>query len=123
MHGTVPAIRSNRSELFEDGSAGTSLREIVETTSQDRLALERVTPSRGRRPKPAWWLLYAILPLTALLFVLADAVPATSRWRSVSELAATLGVLCVIALWVQANRIALILAENVEPPESSREIP
>ncbi len=122
MHGTVSALGSNRYELIEDGSDGTS-REIQETTGQDGLRLEWVTPSRGRRPKPAWWLLYAFLPLTALLFMLADAVPATSRWRSISELAATFGVLCAIALWVRANRIALILAEHFAPSESSREIP
>lgn len=123
MHGAVPAIRSNRSELLEDGSDGPFLLQIVETTGQDRLPLERVAASRGRRPKPAWWLLYAILPLTALLFMLADAVPAASRWRSLSELAATLGVFCAIALWVRANRIALILAEYFDPSESSREFP
>lgn len=118
MHGTAPTVSSNRSELPGDGPDATSLRETLETTGQDGLPLEGVAPFQGRRPKPAWWLLYAILPLTAFLFMLADAVPATSRWRSVSELAATLGVSCAIALWVRANRIALILTEPREHSES-----
>jgi hypothetical protein len=123
MHGAMPAMRSHCSELLEDGSDGTPLLEIVETTNQDRLPLKRIAPSRGRRPKPAWWLLYAVVPLTVLLFMLADLLSPTSGWRSASELLAALVLLWAIGLWLRANRLALILADYCDQSESPREMP
>lgn len=66
----------------------------------------------SKRPKPLWWLLYAALPLTILLFTIADLVPAASEWRVPAELVAALGVMGAIALWVRVNRAALILLDQ-----------
>jgi hypothetical protein len=116
MASTGQALRGNDSN-------STLLLEPAQTSQQDRQPWGAVSVSRAECPKPAWWLLYAVLPLTILLFMLADLVPATSGWRSVSELLASFVVIGAISLWVRENRTALILADQNEPRETIRELP
>ena len=98
MHGAVRGLDSNVQGFLEGGSDATLLLEAVETTRQDESRLEGAAPLRAKRPKPAWWLLYAVVPLTALLFMLADLLSPTSGWRSASEFLAALVVLWAIGL-------------------------
>ena len=67
---------------------------------------------RRTRPRPAWGLLYAVLPLTLLLFVLADVVPETSGWRPVTEAMAVLVIFGALAAWVHSNRSALAVPQE-----------
>jgi hypothetical protein len=53
-----------------------------------------------------------MLPLTLLLFILADLVPETSGWRTVTESIAALVIFGVQAAWVRANRTALVLSQD-----------
>jgi hypothetical protein len=63
----------------------------------------------AKNPKPNWWRLYALLPLSAVLLVGADLVAPSAGWRMVAEGAAALLILGLMALWVRANRLALAL--------------
>ncbi len=67
-------------------------------------------------PRPKWGLLYAVLPLTLLLFALADLVPQTSGWRIFTETIAVLVVFGMLGAWVRLNRSALALSQ--EKPEA-----
>jgi hypothetical protein len=72
-----------------------------------------------KSPKPKWWLLYAVLPLGAVLLVAADLVAPSAGWRLVAEGTATLVIIGLMACWVRANRLALALlgaAEEAEQP-------
>ena len=85
---------------FQDGNHGTPIQ-------------------RGQPPRPKWGLLYAVLPLTLLLFALADRVPEVSGWRTVTESFAVLVIFGVLAAWVRLNRSALALSrEKPEPPDA-----
>jgi hypothetical protein len=64
-----------------------------------------------------------MIPLTALLFLLADQLSPTSGWRTGSEIVATLIGLFAIALWLRVNRMALIMAEYFDHPEGPAEMP
>lgn len=63
----------------------------------------------AKNPKPNWWRLYALLPLSVVLLVGADLVAPSAGWRMVAEGAAALLILGLMALWVRANRLALAL--------------
>lgn len=66
-------------------------------------AREATCRARG----PAWTLLYALLPLSALLLALAECIPANDGWRRLAEaLVAVVGV-GLAWIWVRANRGAL----------------
>jgi len=71
-----------------------------------------------KTPKPKWWLLYAVLPLGAALLALAELLSPSAGWRMFAEGLASMTVLCAVALWVRANRLALALRD--EPSEASR---
>lgn len=62
--------------------------------------------------RPAWWLLYALLPLGAALLVAADLASPSAGWRIFAECTASLLILGAIALWVHANRAALAVADH-----------
>lgn len=107
MRSALPEIDSTSYGFSASGSYATPILETGEIAPPDRAEREEASTARPRR-KPAWWLLYAMLPLTALVFGVADVVPATSGWRSVSELLGTLIVFLGIGLWLRANRIAMM---------------
>ena len=69
-----------------------------------------------RNPKPAWWLLYALLPIGAALLVAADVASPSAGWRTFTECLVSLAILGAIALWLRANRAALALRDS--PPET-----
>lgn len=93
MNGGVRGMHSHGQELLTDVFDAPSLLGPVETAPWDQEREERAAAVRVERPKPAWWLLYAVVPLTALLFMLADLLSPTSGWRSTSVLLAALVVL------------------------------
>ncbi len=103
-----------REALREIDANGYGFPELVELTHPDRIEREERPFAIPPRAKPAWWLLYALLPLSVLVFGLADAVPATRGWHSASELFATLVVFLGIGLWLRLNRPALILADYAD---------
>jgi hypothetical protein len=70
---------------------------------------------RGR--KPAWWLLYALLPLAVGLLVAAHLVSQSLAWREFTEGVASLVVIGAMALWVRANRVALVLEDYQQDPD------
>lgn len=63
-------------------------------------------PARRAR-RPAWFALYALLPLAALLCGLAEYVPASGGWRRLAEGFVAFIVLASAWIWVRANRSAL----------------
>lgn len=65
-----------------------------------------------RNSRPAWWLLFAMLPLGAALLIAADRASTSAGWRVSAECTASLLVIGAIALWVHANRSALAVADN-----------
>jgi hypothetical protein len=65
--------------------------------------------SKMRNPRPAWWILYALLPLGALLLVGVELAAPSAGWRAFTECLVSLAILGAIGLWLRANRIALAL--------------
>ncbi|HSB82486.1 MAG TPA: hypothetical protein VLM91_27235 [Candidatus Methylomirabilis sp.] len=69
----------------------------------------RVDPKRAVRPapRPAWMLLYALLPLCLALLLLADRMSASGGLRTLAEGVVVVLVIGLAAVWVRANRCAL----------------
>ncbi len=65
-----------------------------------------------RSSKPTWWMLYALLPLAAGLLVTAHLASLSLGWREFTEASVSLITMGAIALWLHANRVALILEEH-----------
>lgn len=61
-----------------------------------------------RRPKPAWGLLYAVFLLAVVLLVAAHLEAPSPSWREAADGVASLLVIGAMALWVRANRLALL---------------
>ena len=112
----VREMSSGYSSLPAGDSEAPAL-DVVETASGQDPA-----PRSARKPRPAWGWLYAVLPLTVLLFLTADMVPAPSGWHTLAEMIAALAVIGAIALWMHANRLALILAEYDVQSEATPEL-
>lgn len=95
-----------RQDVVESGFSGTD----------DDGELWLAPASRGklkmRNSKPAWWLLYALLPVGAALLVAADVAAPSAGWRTFMECLVSLAILGAIALWLRANRVALALLGN-----------
>jgi len=70
-----------------------------------------------KTPKPKWWLLYAVLPLGAMLLAAAELLSPSAGWRMFTEGLASMTALYAIGRWVRANRLALALRD--EPSEAS----
>ena len=102
---------------------GSVLLDTVGTIALDPAYDKSHTTAERRSRRPAWWLLYIMIPLTALLFLLADQLSPTSGWRTGSEIVATSIGLFAIALWLRANRTALIMAEYFDRSEGPAEMP
>lgn len=98
------------------------LLDAVEATRLDHAGDTRRTTDARKNQRPAWWLLYIAVPLTALLFLLADRLSASSGWRTGSEMLATLIGLSAIGLWLRANRMALIMTEYFDHSEGPSEM-
>ncbi len=119
MASTLREIEASGFEIPVDISDAQPQSKAVGLTRQELAEREDAPTASRRRGKPAWWLLYVSLPLTAFVFGVADMVPATSGWRSLSELVSTLVIFLGIGLWLHANRLALMLAEYEEQSEST----
>lgn len=111
-----------RHQNHQEVTNGTGLREVDEAALLDEFQHGNHDTQGPRRtpPRPKWGLLYAVLPLTFLLFALADIVPETSGWRSVTESIAVLLVFGALAAWVRANRSALALSQDESETKSRR---
>ena len=70
--------------------------------------------------KPAWWVLYAMLPVGAALLVAVDVVSPSAGWRIFMECLVTLAILGAIAIWLRVNRAALALRES--PPQTEQTV-
>ena len=112
----------NSYQRCEDRLNETGLRKVGEAAPGDGFqdGNHDTASPRRTRPRPAWGLLYAVLPLTFLLFVLADVVPETSGWRSVTETMAVLVVFGALAAWVRSNRSALASSQDESETTSRR---
>ena len=71
-----------------------------------------------RNSKPAWWLLYTLLPVGAVLLVAAEVAAPSAGWRTFMECFVSLAILGAIALWLRANRVAIALLGN--PPRAEQ---
>ena len=72
------------------------------------------------RPKPQWWLLYAVIPLMIVLFALESQMHGSLIEHRVMEFGIVLLTFGLMAMWVRANEAALIEAE-VAYTETPRE--
>jgi hypothetical protein len=57
--------------------------------------------------RPAWFLLYALIPSTVGLFLLAERIPEWSVWRPLVECAALVLILGAALAWIRGNRLSL----------------
>lgn len=69
---------------------------------------------RAEATRPAWILLYALLPLCAALFALVDYVPSSGGFRTLAEGVVVVLVIGLAAGWVRANRRTI----SQMPPDS-----
>ena len=83
--------------------------EAVVAIAQKRAHRESTGTRIAKASRPSWWLLYTILPITILLFVVAAGVSPTNGWRTAAEFLSAIIAISSVALWVHANRMALIL--------------
>jgi hypothetical protein len=57
--------------------------------------------------RPAWILLYALVPLCVALLVLVDNLPSSGAWHALAQGVIVLLVVGLAAAWVRGNRRAL----------------
>ncbi len=108
----------------ENGSNASGLLEVSEADLGDEFQVGNHDTRGPRRapPRPKWGLLYAVLPLTLLLFALADLVPETSGWRPVTESIAVLVIFGALAAWVRFNRSALAASQGKSEAPSDKDL-
>ncbi len=70
-----------------------------------------------KTPRPAWWAFYSLLPLAAALLVAVGWWIPAGAGRMLAEAAVSLAILGGMALWVRANRVALVLREAADATE------
>ncbi len=63
-------------------------------------------------PRPRWWVLYAVLPLTVGLFVLEVNATMSPGWHKVVEVGIVLCAVGYAQLWLSAKTLALISRED-----------
>ena len=101
-----------------------SLQEAQESPASDSAAtilLVILAPGTHRGPsqevgttfartalRPAWFVLYSLLPAAILLLLFAESIPEISIWRPVTQSAILLAVLGAALAWVRANFVALL---------------
>ncbi len=85
-------------------------------TSRPRTDGRRAT---RRAHGPAWSLLYALLPLSALLCALAEYISGSSGWNRLAEGLVAFVVIALAWVWVRANRGAL--SRVASDPETGTE--
>ena len=74
-----------------------------------------------KNPKPTWSALYALLPFAFGLLVAVHHWSPDGVWRTLAQAVVTLAVIGAMALWVRANRVALVLHDaSGEQAESFR---
>jgi hypothetical protein len=74
-------------------------------------------------PRPRWWVLYSVLPLTTGLFVLEIRTPESPSWHTLAELGIVLFTFVYVWLWLSANSLALIQQDWGEPSCDQRRYP
>lgn len=61
-----------------------------------------------RHRRPAWWLLYALVPLMAGLFVVEHRAPLPPGWHTAGQVAIVLFIYGLVWLWLRANELRLL---------------
>lgn len=103
-------------------AAPSQIAKVIALRERRRSAsLDTRTTRRGRR-KAAWIWLYVLLPLSFVLFTLADVVPAGNPWRYCTESLAVLLLIGGAALWVHTNRRGL-MATTLDQNEGHADLP
>ena len=64
-----------------------------------------------KNPRPRWWALYLLLPLAMVLLVAAHRWLPAGAGRAFAQAVVSLAVVGAMALWVRANRVALVLLD------------
>jgi hypothetical protein len=77
-----------------------------------------VAPAR-RSPRPAWALLYALVPLTLAALVAIELLLPEGWGRSAAELAAVAGCIALTRLWIGWNRWGLVRTASQGRPEGA----
>jgi hypothetical protein len=75
---------------------------------QTRIGLRRRPYVRTARRQPAWWLLYLCAATPVALVAAADTVAGPSLARQMLEIVAVVIGFALMAIWVTANRVALL---------------
>jgi hypothetical protein len=86
-----------------------------------------------RNRKPAWWLLYALVPIMVALFVIEHYLVLSELGHKLVQLVIVVVVFGAMALWVRANETSLtsyskrdstreeLRITEYEPPESDEQ--
>ncbi len=74
-----------------------------------------------RTRKPAWWLLYALIPFLGMLLLDVDWLPVPPIVHTALDIIAVLIALGLMAIWLRANRIAMVQEEYQKPDDPSPE--
>jgi hypothetical protein len=62
--------------------------------------------------RPAWWLLYALVPLLARLCVIEHRAPLSPGWHTGVQVGMVLFIYGIVWLWLRANAIRLLWSEQ-----------
>lgn len=62
--------------------------------------------------RPAWWLLYALVPLLAGLCVVEHRAPLSPGWHAGVQVGIVLFIYGLMWLWLRANRFRLLWSEQ-----------
>ncbi len=76
--------------------------------------------STVRNPKPKWWLLYGMGLLAAVLLMAVHFAVPSGGFRALAEGIASLAIIGAAAVWIRANRIALVSEEANDSEADTR---
>jgi hypothetical protein len=62
--------------------------------------------------RPAWWLLYALVPLLAVLCVVEHRIPLSPGWHTDVQVGIVLFIYGLVGLWQRANALRLLWSDQ-----------
>jgi hypothetical protein len=65
--------------------------------------------------RPAWWVLYALVPLMGGLLVLEHRAALPPGWHTVVQIGIVLFIYSLVWLWLHASTLALLWADQDQP--------